>query len=339
MTWQELFDDIKNGRLAGVYLFHGPEEYIKKSALDKIRESVLPAGLEILNETVMETSVARQMIESAETLPVMADKRLVVVKDTPLLTGAKVRDEQDENEAIEKWLSKGAPDTCVMIFYARGEVDKRKKLYKTLEKHGKIVSFQYMTDPEISKWIQARLKAKKKTMRPEAVNTLLFYAGRDLTRLAGEVDKLAAYTGENPVIEEADVKNAVTPSAESNVFLMIDSLVSGKTRQAYEILNAMLDAGESPVGLIAMFIRQLRLMTHVRLLRDAKLSLTEIERQAKLNHFVAQKVYGQVNKLGAQQLEEGYRAGVQMDFDVKSGKIRDRAALDQMMLMLIQISR
>ena len=339
MTWQELFDEIKNGKLGGVYLFHGPEEFIKKSAMDKIREAILPVGLEILNEDVMDAPSARQIIESAETLPVMSDKRLVVVKDTPLLTSAKAKDEQEECEKIEKWLSNGTPDTSLTIFFTRGDADKRKKLYKVIEKHAKVVSFQYLTDPEIAKWIQTRLKSKKKTMRPEAVNTLLFYAGRDLTRLAGEVDKLAAFTGNEEVIKDEDVKTAVTPSAESNVFLMIDSLLLGKSKQAYEILNAMLDAGEGAVGLIAMFIRQLRLMTHVRLLRDEKMSLPEIEKQTKLNHFVAQKVYGQVNRLSAKTLEESYRAGVQMDFDVKSGKIRDRAALDSMMLMLVSISR
>lgn len=338
MTWQELFDEIKNGYLGGVYLFHGPEEYIKKSAMDKIREAVLPVGLEILNETVMDAPGARQLIESAETLPVMAEKRLVVIRDTPLLTSAKAKDEQDENEKIEKWLTNGAPDTAITVFYIRGDADKRKKLYKTLEKHAKVVSFQYLTDPEILKWIQSRLKPKKKAMKPDAVSTLLFYAGRDLTRLSGEVDKLAAYVGEAASIEDKDVKAAVTPSAESNVFLMIDSLVAGKAKTAYEILNAMLDAGESPVTILAMLIRQLRLMTHVRLLRDENLSLPEIEKRTKLTNFVAKKVYGQTNKLSAKKLEEGYRAGVQMDFDVKSGKIRERAALDRMMLLLIEIS-
>ena len=178
MTWQELFNEIKTGIRGGVYLFHGPEEFIKKSALEKIREAVLPAGLEILNESVMDAPGARQIIEGAETLPVMSEKRLVLIKDTPLLTSAKAKDEQEECEKIEKWLVSGAPDTSVTIFYTRGEADKRKKLYKIIEKHANVVSFQHLTDPEIGKWIQSRLKPKKKTMRPEAIHTLLFYAGR-----------------------------------------------------------------------------------------------------------------------------------------------------------------
>lgn len=339
MTWQELFDEIKNASLGGVYLFHGPEEFIKKSAIEKIRSAVLPEGLEILNETVMDGGKAIDIIESSETLPVMADKRLVLCKDSPLLMNGKAKDEQEESERIEKWMSNGKIDTCVTVFIVHAEADKRKKLYKAIEKYGKVVSFQYLTDSEISKWIASRLKPRKKTMKPDAVSTLLFYAGRDLTRLSGEVDKLAAYVGDESAITEADVRTAVTPSAESNVFLMIDNLVSKKVKSAYEILNAMLDAGEGAVGLIAMLIRQLRLMTHIRLLRDEGLSLPEIERQTGLNRFVAQKTYQQVAKMNAKKLEAGYKAGVQMDFDIKSGKIRDRIALDRMMLLLIEISQ
>lgn len=339
MTWQELFEEIKNQSLGGVYLFHGPEDFIKRSAVDKIRSAILPAGLEMLNETVMDGGTAQQIIENAETLPVMCEKRLVLIKDSPLLTGAKAKDEQAEAERLEKWLIGGVPDSSVVIFSVHGEADKRKKLYKAIEKHAKAVSFQYLTDPEISRWIQSRLKAKKQTMRPDAVSLLLFYAGRDLTRLAGEVDKLSAYVQEKNTIDSSDVKAAVTPGVESNVFLMIDCLVSKKTKQAYEILNAMLDAGESEVTILMMLVRQMRIMTHIRLLRDEGLPIAEIERRTGLKAFIIKNAWQQSARISAERLEEGYRAGVQMDFDVKSGKIRERLALERMMLMLVEISQ
>lgn len=338
MTWQALFDEIKNGTVGGVYLFQGPEEFIKRSAVDKLRALLLPEGLEILNETVLEGAGANEIIESAETLPVMCDKRLVLVKDWALLTGAKAKDEAADAERFEKWLP-SAPDTCVTVFLLRGEADKRKKVYKAMEKHAKIISFSNLTDGEIAKWISGRLKPKKKVMRTEAVNALIFLAGRDLTRLSGEVDKLAAYVGEKEEILKEDVQAAVTPSAESNVFFMIDALVAGDAARAYEILNAMLDAGEGPIGILAMITRQLRLMTHVKLLRDDGIPLAEIERRCGIQHFVGQRVYTQCARLSAKKLEEGYRAGVDSDFEAKSGKIRDRAALDRMMFLLLSISQ
>jgi len=338
MTWQALFEEIKNGTAGGVYLLQGPEEFVKRSAVEKLREAILPAGLEILNETVLEGTGVSGIIESAETLPVMCDKRLVFVKEWALLTGAKAKDEADEAEKFEKWLP-GSPDTCITVFLLRGEADKRKKIYKAFEKHAKIVTFSYLTDGEIAKWIASRLKPKKKVMKAEAVNALIFLAGRDLTRLSGEVDKLAAFVGEKGEISKEDISSAVTPSAESNVFYMIDALVAGNAKRAYEILNAMLDAGEGPIGILAMITRQLRLMTHVKLMRDEGLPLGEIEKRCALQHFVAQRVYAQCAKLNAKKLEEGYRMGVESDFEAKSGKIRDRAALDRMMFLLLSISQ
>ena len=338
MTWQALFEEIKNGTAGGVYLLQGPEEFVKRSAVEKLREAILPAGLEILNETVLEGTGVSGIIESAETLPVMCDKRLVFVKEWALLTGAKAKDEADEAEKFEKWLP-GSPDTCITVFLLRGEADKRKKIYKAFEKHAKIVTFSYLTDGEIAKWIASRLKPKKKVMKAEAVNALIFLAGRDLTRLSGEVDKLAAFVGEKGEISKEDVSSAVTPSAESNVFYMIDALVAGNAKRAYEILNAMLDAGEGPIGILAMITRQLRLMTHVKLMRDEGLPLDEIEKRCALQHFVAQRVYAQCAKLNAKKLEAGYRMGVESDFEAKSGKIRDRAALDRMMFLLLSISQ
>lgn len=338
MTWQQLFDEIKTNRLSGVYLFQGPEEFIKKNALEKIRAAILPEGLEILNEAVLEGASAVGMIESAETLPVMCEKRLVVVKEWALLTGGKAKDEAAEAERFEKWLP-NAPESCVMILAVRGEADKRKKVYKALEKHGKIVNFAYLTDSEIVKWVSGRLKPVKKTMRADAVNALVFLAGRDLTRLSGEVDKLSAYVGDADEITAEDVKSAVTPGVESNVFYMIDALVAKDAPKAYEILNAMLDAGEGPLGILAMITRQLRLMTHVKILRDEGIPLAEIEKRTSLQHFVAQRVFNQCAGIDAKALEAGYRAGVDSDFEAKSGKIRDRAALDRMMMVLLSISR
>ena len=89
MDWKELYASWDRGEYKSVYLFHGEEEYIKKSALERLRGDILPAGLEALNETILEGAVsADRVIEAAETLPMMCDRRLVVVKDWgPLMSG------------------------------------------------------------------------------------------------------------------------------------------------------------------------------------------------------------------------------------------------------------
>ncbi|MBQ3078820.1 MAG: DNA polymerase III subunit delta [Clostridia bacterium] len=348
MTWQQLFEAIGNKSAGGVYLFQGPEEFVKRSAIDKLKESLLPEGLEALNETTLEGVDAQTIIENAETLPVMCDKRLVIVRDWQFLlppkkkeTGAKEqskeKNESPDPERLEKWLPQ-APESAVVVFYMRGEADKRQKAYKALEKYANVVSFPLLTDAEIVKWVNGRLKPLGKTMKAASVSRLIFTAGRELTKLSGEVDKLAAFAGDRREITEDDINGAVTPSIEANVFHMIDFLMAKKAKEAYGILNAMLDAGESSVGILALIIRQMRLLTHVKLLRDERLTLPEIEKRTGLSNYVCKKAYTQCANYSAKTLKQGYELSVDYDYSVKNGLVRDRAALDAMLLHLYSLS-
>ena len=88
MNWNEFYASLKENTLKPVYLFAGPEVFIKSGALDAMRKKLLPEGLEGLNETVLEGATAAQIIEAAETLPMMCERRLVIVRDwAPLMSG------------------------------------------------------------------------------------------------------------------------------------------------------------------------------------------------------------------------------------------------------------
>ena len=141
MTWKEFYAQLKENALQSVYLFAGPEEYLKREAVKALERALLPAGLEQLNETTLEGAQAAQIIEAAETLPFMCERRLVIVRDwAPLLSG-KSRDEEGETARVLDWL-KAPPASCVVVFAMRGEADGRKKLTAALKKRGAEVRFE-----------------------------------------------------------------------------------------------------------------------------------------------------------------------------------------------------
>ena len=80
--------------LPSVLLFEGEEEHLKQDALFALRKALLPEGMEEMNELVLDDPSADELIAAAETIPFMADKRLVIIRDYPPLTG---RAEADEN--------------------------------------------------------------------------------------------------------------------------------------------------------------------------------------------------------------------------------------------------
>ena len=88
MTYDQLFKSVKAGDIRPAYLFYGPEVCVMNSALDALRQKLLPEGLEELNQNLFEGAADVQaVIDAAETLPLMGEKRLVLLRDWTALTG------------------------------------------------------------------------------------------------------------------------------------------------------------------------------------------------------------------------------------------------------------
>lgn len=333
MNWTRFFEEMKADRVQSLYLFTGPEAYVKRSAIERLRQKLLPAGLEALNETVLEDATAQAIIEACETLPVMADRRLVVVRDYPVLLPGKAKGEAEESERLAAWLPT-APQTCCLVFFMRDAFDGRKKLAAQLNKLGAQVSFDALTDPQLDKWLDSQARALGGAIEPAAARQLAFLAGRDLTRLSGELDKLCAYAGPGRPVTRPMVDDLVPPSLEATVFQMIDSLMDGQTARAFTLVKTMLRAGENRVGILYMLTRQMRLLTHLKLLKAQGLALPQIEKKLSLNHYAAARMERQAARFTQDQLESAYRACVEADYAIKSGQARDEAALDRLLLEL-----
>lgn len=334
MTHDQFFKSLKSGDIQSIYVFSGVEQHVKNSALQTLRTRLLPEGFEQLNESIFEGAIsAAEVIESAETLPLMCDKRLVLVKDWPLLLPGKAKNEGEDTEQMLTWL-KNVPESVCLILWFTEQPDSRKKLAKELKSRAEWVQFDLLNDADILKWSNRQIKEAAKKISPEAVEQLVFMAGRSLTSLAQELDKLCSYIGTRDTITPADVEAVVTPSTECTVFQMIDCVLRRQGVQAQMLLKNMLENGESRIGALAMLTRQLRMLTHIRLMRNQGMNIQEIERKLSLNHFAASRAAAQAGKFTLESLQEGYRACVETDYAIKSGRMRDAAALDYLMLKL-----
>ena len=332
MTWNEFYQALKADDIAPVYLFTGPEALVKREALDALRKKLLPPGLEALNDATLEGVSAQEITDACETMPMMCDRRVVTVRDwAPLLPG-KAKNEDADAEWMQKWLD-NPPDTCALVFYMRGEMDGRKKLAALLKKKATVVDFQPLTDAELSRWCARRLKPLGKKLTPQALNTLTYMAGRELTRLSGEIDKLADYVGEErEAITDADVKAIVPASLEYNVFELLNSLLAGDMRKGQQTVNSLLMGGQNPVGILSMLTRQVRQLAHMKCALDAGTPVQTVQQQLGMHPYAAKQTARQCAKLSADWLTALYERCVDADYAVKSGRLRDRDALDALIL-------
>ena len=149
---EDLRRALRAKELAPLYLLFGAESYLRDRAAQAISEMALAgAPLREFNETtysLLNTDV-QQAIATAEQLPMMASRRVVRVSDF-----AKLR-EADE-EALVRYLARPV-ESSVVIFIA-DELDKRRKLSKTLIETCVSVEFAPLGDAELATWAKGRLK-------------------------------------------------------------------------------------------------------------------------------------------------------------------------------------
>ena len=147
---------LQKNAVPSVLLFEGEEEYLKQKALTDLRAALLPAGMEELNETALTAPAADEIIAAAETLPFMADRRLVIVREEKSLSG---RGEADEK--LLDYLPR-VPPTAVLLFFCREKPDGRKKLYSAVKKLNGIVTFAPLKDRELTSFVTAAFREQGK---------------------------------------------------------------------------------------------------------------------------------------------------------------------------------
>jgi len=329
------FQSLKGEEMpGGIYLFQGEEEHVKRSALERLRARVLPEGLAALCETVLDNPPAGDIVAAAETMPMMAERRLVIVRDSALLLPGRARDEAEDGERLAAYLP-NLPDYTLLLFYCHGKADGRKKLSQTLGKLATVVRFDPLGDEELIRWMRATLKAEGgKTISPRTAQQLAFTSGRDLAVLTGELHKLAHYLGDREAVQAEDIDAVATRSLECTVFQLVDALVEGCERRAFELLAVMLEAGEGRLGILAMLLRQYRLLLLLKWMQAEGIDRATQRRRLGVPPFAFDRAQQQARGYTFDRLKEAVRLCVDTEFAVKSGRLREDAALERAMWML-----
>ncbi len=333
MDRKEFSQLLKAGNVRGAYLFEGVEENIKAATLQNLRKAILPEGFEELNESVMDAPASDAIIAACETLPFMADKRLVIVREHPALTGRA-----DADDRLISYIP-NVPDSAVLVFLCRGKADARKKLYTAIKKANGIVSFAPLTDAELNAWIVKTFAGLGKSVSPQTASVLSFTVGSDTALLRREIEKLAALAGDRDTVTEEDVHAVATRSVECTVFEMVDAVVAGQQGKAFGLLRDMLTTGSDRLGILAMLLRQFRLMQHIKIMQFEKLSPGDIKQRLGVAPFAAERCMRQASGYTGGQVKKAVQICLNSEYMVKSGGYNQEGALESAMLQIFALKK
>ena len=321
-----------------MHVLIGADDYSVRRALEDIRKAIGDPAAVMSNTTVFDgrTVTPEQLRNACETVPFLADKRLVVVeglldKYEPSRKNGRKKPSRpvDRSEEIKKIvdIARGVPPFTELVFIG-GDVRNANPLLREFLSFTGARRFPVMNQFELKQWVERRVKGSGGSISPQAVSTLVRFVGGDLWSLANEVDKLALYAAGRR-IEEADVKSVVSFVREESVFTLVDAVLESRGAIAQESLQQLFRQGESPVQLLTMIARQLRIIFLVKEMRAGGKSRAEI--QAKLgltSDFLVRKAWEQADRYTANRLRELYRRLLETDVSIKTGKMEGEIALD-----------
>ena len=212
VTYEEIISDLKNRIFKPVYFLAGEEPYYIDLITEYIQEKVLPEDEKAFNQIILygdDTNISA-IIDTARRFPMMASHQVLIIKEAQSLK--KLDD-------LAIYLEKPLLSTILVFSYKYKTIDKRTKLYKTLESNGVYFESARIRDYLIPAWIERYLMGKGIKTDPSASAMLTEYLGTDLHKIVNELDKLIiTLPAGKPFITTALIEKNIGISKDYNNF-------------------------------------------------------------------------------------------------------------------------
>lgn len=232
MTDKQILETLKNKIFSPVYFFYGEEPYYIDKLTSFIEQNTIDEGYRDFNQIVVygREVTAHDVIDIARRFPMSGTYLLVIVKEA-----------QDINnlELLEPYLKNPLDTTILVISCKYKKLDKRKSLYKLLNKSKDVVLFESIKlyGNKIPDWIIQRVEEMGFSLPPRSATILAEYLGNNLGRINNELNKLIINLKPGEVITSNHIEQNIGINKEFNVFELTKALGSGDTFQAYRIIQ------------------------------------------------------------------------------------------------------
>lgn len=323
---------IKEKKLANVYLIYGDEDFLKSFYVDSIKKLLVEEDLEEFNYSVFEgeKTDTDDILMVIQTPPMMSDKKVVLIKDSRIFKSAT----EAQKSFWTNLLSEKHDDVC--IIFSEDEVDKRSVIYKAANKAGVCAECAYLQGIELINWVARGCRAAGKTIGKEEIEYLISCCDASMNSIKREIEKLFAFC-DNDKITIADINKIVTKVPQSRVFEMINDMLSKNSRAMFEKLEELKSLkDESVFGIMALLCMNFEKILRVKILLEKGMSYKSVASELKI--FSSQMyIYSSAAKAFSKSfLREAICKIAQIDYDIKSGKIKDWLAVEQFLAWCIE---
>ena len=227
----KIINDIKAGNIKPIYFLMGEEPYYIDRISEYLENNLLTEDEKGFNQMVLygRDTTVDDIVANAKRYPMMAERQVVIVKEAQELSRTI--------DQLEKYAENPQPTTVLVFAYKYKSLDKRKKVTKTLEKHGLVYESKKMYDNKVGEWIKRVLQGRGYSIEPKAMSMLVEFLGNDLSRIANELTKLEIILPKGSTITPNHIEENIGFSKDFNVFEFRKAIGERNQLKAYQIAN------------------------------------------------------------------------------------------------------
>ena len=230
-TYEEIARELKNRIYKPVYYLMGEESYYIDRISEYIAQTVLNENEKEFNQTIVygaDTDIAT-VINAAKRYPMMSKYQVVIVKEAQNIKNI---------EELAYYLQKPLDSTILVLCHKHGTLYRRKKLAAEIEKVGVLFESKKIKDAQLPGFISSYLKRRSVEIEPKASEMMAEFVGADLSRMAGELEKLIiTLPREQTRITPAQIERNIGISKDYNNFELRNALVAKDVFKANQIIK------------------------------------------------------------------------------------------------------
>jgi DNA polymerase-3 subunit delta len=234
VSFENIVLNLKNKIYTPVYFLYGEESYFIDVISDYIEKNVLSELEKEFNQTIIygKDIDIPTLTSYARRFPMMANYQVIIVKEA-----------QDLNkiEELESYILNPMESTLLVLCYKYEKIDRRKTIFKSIEKKGILFESARIYDNKIPDWIAEYVKKHNYSISAKACFLLAEFLGNDTSKIVNEISKLIINIPEKQEITEEFVEKNIGISKDYNVFELQKALGKKDILKANQIINYFAD--------------------------------------------------------------------------------------------------
>ncbi len=236
---------IKSKVYSPIYFLMGEETFYIDHITNLLQDQILSEEEKSFNQTILygkDTSIT-ELVSLCKRYPINSEYQTVFLKEA--------QDLSRQIEVLSEYALNPMMSTVLIINYKYKRLDKRKKLFKNIQKFGIILDCKKMYENKIPMWITDVLKKDNYTIDYKSSFILTEYLGNDLNKINNQLNKLKILCSKEKIIDSKLIEKNIGISKEYNVFELRNAIGQKNFKKSIEISNYLSsNTSKHPVQLI-----------------------------------------------------------------------------------------